>query len=217
VRNLTSLLLPRLTAAALTFVLALSVTSAWRVLPFFQPPPESSQRLVGMLTPAVFESLTWDDKLVRTESSFWILGHDDPAARFFDVNQPVALPNPDANLIRNGCMTLTVTVDADRTLMLNTDAVASLDDPSKLIATLAEIFREREVNRAYRPEMEDRAELPPHARIEKTVIVSPSHVLSYGEVLEVVRLIEQAGAGPVVLQVGDPEYPFYHSFKHFGL
>jgi hypothetical protein len=89
-------------------------------------------------------------------------------------------------------------------LNLNTDAAGSLDDPSKLTIRVAEIFSERASNRAYRPGMEHRSELPSHERIEKTIIVAPSPTLSYGEVLEVLRLVEQAGARPVVLQVGEP-------------
>ena len=189
VPNLTSFVLPRLAAAALAFALALSATFVWRLIPVLPSRPDSSQELIGVLTPASFKALTWRDELVRTESTFWILRHDDPAARFFDVSRPVAFPDPDANSINTGCMTLTVAVDAAQALRLNTETAGSLGDPSKLTRRLGEIFREREVNGAYRPNMEERTELPSRARIEKTVIFTPSRFLSYGEVLEAVRLV----------------------------
>ncbi|HJR06690.1 MAG TPA: hypothetical protein VJ842_05490 [Pyrinomonadaceae bacterium] len=204
----TTPLLLRLTVAALTFAFALTATFVWRIIPVFPSRPDSSQRLVGVMTPAVVEARTWRDELVKTESIYWNFRRDEPAARFFDVNQPVALATPDADAIITGCMTLTVTVDAERTLRLNTDAAGSLDDPSKLTVRLAEIFRDREVNRAYKPGMEYRTELPSHERIEKTIIVVPSPSLSYGEVLEVLRLVEQTGASPIILQAGNPASAF---------
>lgn len=202
-RKLISPLLPRLTAVAATFAVALAVTYAWRLLPVFSssPPRESSQRLVGVLTPAIIEEPMGPAGLVEKDGAFWIVRRGRAVAEF-DVQRPIAVPPRDANLITTGCATLTVAVDETRKLTLNTDAMGSLDEPSRLKTTLAELFRERALHRAYSPGMEDRAELPLHERIEKTVLITASASLPYGEVLELLSIVEEAGAAPVVLRVG---------------
>jgi len=195
----------RLITIILTFAVALSVTFGWQLLPVFHSSPDSSQRLIGVLTPAIIEP-GWAGRLVETESPFWVFRRENLAAKF-DVNYPVALPTPNVNLISTGCQTLVITMDEARKLKLNIDDVGSLNDPSLLERRLLGIFRERESYRAYKPGMEYRSELPSHERIEKTILIIAPSSLSYGEVLELVSIVEQTGASPVVLQAGDFAQP----------
>jgi len=210
--KLISHVLPRLTAIALTFAVALVATFVGRILPVFQLPPDSPPELFGVLTPAVIGEPMWPVGLVSSKGQFWIFRRQASAAEL-DINQPVPLPTPSANSISTGCQTLAVTIDTARKLHLNnTDYVGSLDDPSALAVRLIEIFREREINRAYKPGMEYGSEIPSNERIEKTVVILPSASLTYAEVIELLSIIERTGANPVVLQVGEPTQSFQAIF-----
>lgn len=100
--------------------------------------------------------------------------------------------------------TLVVTIKSDRTLMLNglTD-LGSVNDTSKLSATLNELFEQRLKNHAYSYQLRDRIDLPEEMRIEKTVFIKAPRSIPYGEVVRVLDGIRGAGASPVGLQVDD--------------
>jgi hypothetical protein len=91
---------------------------------------------------------------------------------------------------------------------LNGDDAGSLGDPSKLAQLLTTFFHERELHRAYRPGMEHRPEVPLSGRIQKTVMLVAPAALKYGELIEFVSIVEQTGASPIVLQVGDASTDF---------
>jgi hypothetical protein len=206
VRKLTSHLLPRLLAVAFTFMGALLATSVWRIA-FPQPsPPDSSTEVVGILTPAIGEN-PWPEPTGLAWGELWIFRREE-VARELNINQPVAVPTPDANVVRFGCVTPRIVVNAERRLYLNTDEFGSIQDPSRLTEFLTKIFAERETHRAYKPGMEHRPDLPPHERIEKTVVVLPSAELTYGELMELLSRIERTGANPIVLQFGDETQTF---------
>jgi biopolymer transport protein ExbD len=100
--------------------------------------------------------------------------------------------------------TLVVTIEPDRTLKLNalTD-MGTVDDMSKLAAKLVLVFEERTRNRAYRPDMYDRFDLPEAMRIEKTVFIKAPRNLPYGEVMRVMDGLKGTGADPIGLQLDD--------------
>jgi biopolymer transport protein ExbD len=100
--------------------------------------------------------------------------------------------------------TLLVTIKSDRSLMLNglTD-MGSVNDTSKLSATLFDLFEKRQQNHVYRDELRDRSDLPDSARIQKTVFVKAPRAIPYVEVMRVLDGIKGAGAGPVGLQIDD--------------
>jgi biopolymer transport protein ExbD len=100
--------------------------------------------------------------------------------------------------------TLVVTIKSDRTLMLNslTD-MGSVNDTSKLSATLTDLFQQRLQNHAYSDRMRDRIDLPEAMRIEKTVFIKAPRSIPYGEVVRVLDGIRGAGASPVGLQIDD--------------
>ena len=100
--------------------------------------------------------------------------------------------------------TLVVTINPDRSLMLNKmKDMASVNDTSKLTATLFQLFQERLANHVYRDELRDRPDLPDSIRVERTVFIKAPRALPYIDVMRVLDSIKGAGAGPVGLQIDD--------------
>jgi biopolymer transport protein ExbD len=79
--------------------------------------------------------------------------------------------------------------------------MGSIDDTAKLSAELVKLFREREVNRAYRAEMLTRLDLPEASRIERTVFIRAQRSVPYGDVMKVIDGIKGGGANPIGLQI----------------
>ena len=89
-------------------------------------------------------------------------------------------------------------------LMLNNVSdMGSVNDTSKLSATLSNLFQQRLKNHAYGDRMRDRIDLPEAMRIEKTVFIKAPRSIPYGEVVRVLDGIRGAGASPVGLQIDD--------------
>ena len=112
---------------------------------------------------------------------------------------------PDRDLsIDSNPLTLVVTINSDRSLMLNqkTD-MGSVNDTSKLSTTLADVFQQRKLNHAYKYELRDRADLPEDTRIERTVFIRAPRALPYADVVRVLDGIKGAGASPIGLQIDD--------------
>ena len=114
------------------------------------------------------------------------------------------LPAPPQNTqdVHPNPWTLVVSIQPDRTLMLNslTD-MGTVDDMTPLNSKLREVFRERVDNRAYRPDMISRFDLSSQDRIEKTVFIKAPRNIPYGEVTRVIDGLKGAGASPIGLQL----------------
>lgn len=109
---------------------------------------------------------------------------------------------PDDRPLPPNDLTLVVTIEADRTLRLNKlNDMGTVDDPLKLVQTLADLFRKRTRNRVYRYEMLTRTDVPESYRIQKTVFVKAPRSIPYGEVTKVIDSIKGAGADPIGLQL----------------
>jgi biopolymer transport protein ExbD len=109
--------------------------------------------------------------------------------------------DPDPRIVPN-IHTLVVTIKQDRTLMLNSLAdMGSVNDTSKLSATLFDLFQQRLLNHVYRDELRDRADLPDSVRVERTVFIKAPRSIPYLDVMRVLDGIKGAGAGPVGLQI----------------
>jgi biopolymer transport protein ExbD len=109
---------------------------------------------------------------------------------------------PDDRKLPPAIDTLVVTIGADRTLKLNqTTDMGTVDEPLKLVQTLANLFQERTRNRVYRYEMLTRTDVPEKFRIQKTVFVKAPRTIPYGEVTKVIDSIKGAGADPIGLQL----------------
>jgi len=108
-------------------------------------------------------------------------------------NTPNVNPNP---------WTLVVSIQPDRTLMLNSlSDMGTIDDMTPLNSKLREVFAERLQNRAYRPDMISRFDLSERERIEKTVFIKAPRNFPYGEVTRVIDGLKGAGANPIGLQL----------------
>jgi len=108
-------------------------------------------------------------------------------------NTPNVNPNP---------WTLVVSIQPDRTLMLNSlSDMGTIDDMTPLSSKLQEVFQERLANRAYRPDMISRFDLSERDRIEKTVFIKAPRNFPYGEVTRVIDGLKGAGASPIGLQL----------------
>ncbi len=111
---------------------------------------------------------------------------------------------PDTLQVDAPPLQLVVTIKADRSLMLNGLAeMGSVNDTSKLSATLVDLFQQRLRNHAYRYELRDRFDLPEDLRIEKTVFIKAPRAIPYADVVRVLDSIKGAGANPVGLQIDD--------------
>jgi len=110
-------------------------------------------------------------------------------------------PDPTLNVDPN-ILTLVVTIEADRTLRLNSlSDMGTVEDTAKLSARLSALFQEREKNHVYRAEMLSRTDVPEKKRIEKTVFIKAPRSIPYGEVAKVIDGVKGAGADPVGLQL----------------
>ena len=112
-------------------------------------------------------------------------------------------PNEDLSQLKPNPLTLVVSISSDLQLKLNQDNVGSVNDTSGLSQRLSALFRQRKEQRAYKPGMETRTDLPEDDRLEKTVFVKAPRSLKYGDVVKVIDAIKGAGASPVGLQVDD--------------
>ena len=87
---------------------------------------------------------------------------------------------PDGQVYPPNEHTLLVAIENDGTLRLNglTEDMGTTDNPTKLQAKLMQVFAERTKNRAYRPEMFTRTDLPESMRVQKTVFIKAPRTIS---------------------------------------
>jgi biopolymer transport protein ExbD len=112
-------------------------------------------------------------------------------------------PNEDLSLLKPNPLTLVVSIGNDLQLRLNQESMGSVNDTAMLSQKLVQVFQQRKDQRAYKPGMETRADVPEQDRIEKTVFIKAPRGLRYEEVVKVIDAIKGAGANPVGLQVDD--------------
>jgi len=112
-------------------------------------------------------------------------------------------PNEDLSQLKPNPLTLVVSISNDFQLKLNQDSMGSVNDTGFLSQKLVQVFQQRKEQRAYKPGMETRMDVPEQDRIEKTVFIKAPRGLRYEEVVKVIDAIKGAGANPVGLQVDD--------------
>lgn len=112
-------------------------------------------------------------------------------------------PNEDLSQLKPNPLTLVVSISNDLQLKLNQDSMGSVNDTAFLSRKLTQVFQQRKEQRAYKPGMETRTDVPEQDRIEKTVFIKAPRGLRYEEVVKVIDAIKGAGANPVGLQVDD--------------
>ncbi len=102
--------------------------------------------------------------------------------------QQNAKPNP---------LTLVVSVNkSDRKVTLNKEPAGDISDMSSLTTQLSQIFKERENNGVFREGTNE---------VEKTVFIKSPRTIKYGDVVNVIDAVKQAGAQPIGLQIDDLE------------
>ncbi|HEX3249138.1 MAG TPA: biopolymer transporter ExbD [Pyrinomonadaceae bacterium] len=113
------------------------------------------------------------------------------------------LPAPPVHTnLPNDPLSLVVTIQPDRTLMLNSvKDMGTVNDLTPLRSKLRDVFEERLQHRAYRPDMLARFDLPERDRIQKTVFIKAPRSIPYGEVTRVIDGLKGAGADPIGLQL----------------
>ncbi|HWT02576.1 MAG TPA: biopolymer transporter ExbD [Pyrinomonadaceae bacterium] len=89
-------------------------------------------------------------------------------------------------------LTLRVDIMKDNKLQLNGEEIGSIDNTSRLSATLSDVLRKREEQRVTKFGTDI---------IEKTVFIKAPESFKYGEVVRVIDAVKGAGATPVGLQV----------------
>ncbi len=100
--------------------------------------------------------------------------------------------------------TLVVALNSDSTLKINNENdFGTVEQPEKLVETLAEIFRRRTENRVYSQGSETRGDLTEWEKIEKTVFIKAPRSIDYGRVAKIVDAVKTAGANPISLQIDD--------------
>ena len=112
-------------------------------------------------------------------------------------------PNEDLSQLKPNPLTLVVSISSDLQLKLNQDNMGSVNDTAPLSSKLRQVFQQRKEQRAYKPGMETRVDVPEEERIEKTVFIKAPRGLRYEDVVKVIDAIKGAGANPVGLQVDD--------------
>lgn len=112
-------------------------------------------------------------------------------------------PNEDISQLKPNPLTLVVSISSDLQIKLNQDSMGSVNDTGFLSQKLTQVFQQRKEQRAYKPGMEIRSDVPEQDRIEKTVFIKAPRGLRYEEVVKVIDAIKGAGANPVGLQVDD--------------
>jgi biopolymer transport protein ExbD len=117
------------------------------------------------------------------------------------VTESVSDRQTDSALIEHDCGTLTVTIDGDRNVALNTDSLGTLNDTSQLATKLTEVFQQRVVQRAYLAGMETRTDLPDIQRIPRTVLIRVALSARYGDVITLIDLLKELRADPIGLQI----------------
>ena len=92
-------------------------------------------------------------------------------------------------------LTLVVAINkSDMKVSLNNEAVGDVSDPSGLTTKLSQIFKERENNGVFRENTNE---------VEKTVFIKSPRSVKYGDVVQVIDAVKQAGAQPIGLQIDD--------------
>jgi len=117
------------------------------------------------------------------------------------LTEPISDHQTDSALIEHDCGTLTITIDGDRNVALNTDSMGTLNDTSQLATKLTEVFQQRVAQQAYLSGMETRTDLPDIQRIPRTVLIRGARSARYGDVVTLIDLLKELRADPIGLQI----------------
>jgi biopolymer transport protein TolR len=108
---------------------------------------------------------------------------------------PRVLPSPRTLVVE-------IRPDLSVSLLRGADEVAegTVSDAGEVASRLAREWQERKADGRWKADFENRADLAPDERIERTVFVRAPRSLAYGHVARVIDGVKGAGANPVGLQ-----------------
>lgn len=108
-----------------------------------------------------------------------------------------AAPNPN---------TLVVALNSDSTLRINNETnFGTVEQPEKLVASLASTFQKRAENGDFAVDLAARNDLSSWEKTERTVFIKAPRGIDYGRVAKAVDAVKTAGANPISLQIDDLE------------
>jgi biopolymer transport protein ExbD len=127
----------------------------------------------------------------------------DGPARFAVETSEEPDPNADISKLKPNPLMLVASVSPDLKLKLNQNDYGSVNEPEPLSTMLAQIFRLRKEQLAFKPGLDDRSDLTIEERIEKTLVIKANRSTKYGDVVKIIDAVKSAGASPIVLQIDD--------------
>ena len=142
---------------------------------------------VGILAHRIVDGV--GDSVVQTCETIYDLG-----VAFLQQSEPQLIPPR-----LHSCGRLIVTVRPDGKLYLGSRESGSLTDLRYLRADLAQIFRIRTENHMYREGIDPTSALPVEQRIERTVHLKAPGLLTYGDLIELIQVLNETGADPILL------------------
>ncbi|MBC7901698.1 MAG: biopolymer transporter ExbD [Saprospiraceae bacterium] len=113
----------------------------------------------------------------------------------FEAKVP-AEPKEQQNIeVKPNPLTLVVSINrATRGILLNNEAMGTVDEPEALTARLAEEFKKRADGGVFREGTNE---------VEKTLFIKSPTSVRYGDVVKVIDAAKMAGAQPIGLQIDD--------------
>lgn len=133
-----------------------------------------------------------------------------PSGRFLVQVPPAPVPLTPEQIaaLPNFCGNFVVSIEVNRSLKMNESVdVGSVEDPSKLIVELREMFQERMRNRAYAEGITERPDFAKLSEEERTakvqVTIRAPRSVAYGDVIRVIDAARGGGASPIFLQIDD--------------
>ncbi len=149
-------------------------------------------RLVALLTFAVGVAVVWNWQLHPETLTCFVVNL--PPVPITTTSEQIAhLPNDDSFL--------TVRLESDKSLSLNSSDVGSLSEPERLSAKLREIFEQRREFRVFDEQLSHREDLTDDERTVKKVLVVAPLTAKYGDVVRVVDAVKSSGTNDIWLQI----------------
>jgi biopolymer transport protein TolR len=113
-------------------------------------------------------------------------------------------PPPEEEQIHPSPRTLIVEIDGERRLRLRRGAqvvaAGTIEEAGEVATRIEREWQERKAAGSWKSGLEERADLAPDRRIERTIFLRAPRTLPYGSVARVVDHLKGAGAEPIGLQ-----------------
>ena len=113
----------------------------------------------------------------------------------FEAKVPAEPKEQQQTNVKPNPLTLVVAINKEtKAIALNNEPFGDVSDTEPLINKLREVFSKREAEGAFREGTNE---------IEKTIFIKSPKSVRYGDVVDVIDAVKQAGASPIGLQIDD--------------